>query len=122
MPACTPVTCRGVSRRRVASRLVCGLLRRQSLHQQPPDFGNRLTRVQVLRAGLRTVENRVTAIEPKRIFDFVKPFAGCLVAAVQDPAMRVQESGRPKKPGAVPPVARASRGTAGTENTLVQAV
>src|SRR6266404_5474496 len=40
----------------VASRLVCGLLRRQSLHQQPPDFGNRLTRVQVLRAGLRTVD------------------------------------------------------------------
>src|SRR5258707_6817177 len=76
----------------VASRLVCGLLRRQSLHQQPPDFGNRLTRVQVLRAGLRTVENRVTAIEPKRIFDFVKPFAGCLVAAVQERLDQIQES------------------------------
>src|SRR5260370_16601104 len=92
----------------VASRLVCGLLRRQSLHQQPPDFGNRLTRVQVLRAGLRTVENRLTAIEPKRIFDFVKPFAGCLVAAVQNPPIRLQDRDPPKKPRPVPPLSRPS--------------
>src|SRR5258708_33674773 len=106
----------------VASRLVCGLLRRQSLHQQPPDSGNRLTRVQVLRAGLRTVENRVTTIEPKRIFDFVKQFAGCLVAAVQDPELRAKESGRPQTPGTVPPVDRVSRGIDYTETHHVTAL
>src|SRR5260370_41600415 len=60
---------------------------RASLDLGPPAFGNRLARVQVLRARLRTVEYRVPAIQPERIFDLVKPLAGCLVAAVQEPPM-----------------------------------
>ena len=45
------------------------------------DLGDRLRRVQILRAGLGAVHDGVAAIEPERIFELVEPLAGGFVAA-----------------------------------------
>ena len=45
------------------------------------DLGDRLGGIQVLRAGLGAIHDRVAAIQPERIFELVEPLAGGLVAA-----------------------------------------
>jgi hypothetical protein len=37
----------------------------------------------------------VAAVEPERVLKIVEPLAACLVAAVHDPAVRLQQDGRP---------------------------
>ena len=45
------------------------------------DLGDRLGRIEVLRAGLGAVHDGVAAIQPERIFQLIEPLAGGLVAA-----------------------------------------
>src|SRR5712691_3043974 len=71
------------------------------------DLGDCLGRIEVLRAGVRAVHDGVAAIEPERVLEIVEPLAGRLVAAVDDPALRLQQCSRPEEALAVPPVARA---------------
>src|SRR5712692_3053479 len=70
------------------------------------DLGDCLCRIEMLRAGVGAVHDGVAAIEPERVFEIVEPLAGCLVAAVDDPALRLQERGGAEEALAVPPVAR----------------
>src|SRR4051812_48700527 len=51
-------------------------------HEQFLDFGDRLGRVQVLRAGLGAVHDCVAAVKPERVFEGVESVAGLLVATV----------------------------------------
>src|SRR5262245_4289312 len=51
------------------------------------DLGDRLGRIEVLRAGVRAVHDGVAAVEPERILEVVEALAGRLVAAVGEPAL-----------------------------------
>src|SRR5512138_757814 len=76
----------------------------------------------MLRAGVGAVHDGVAAIEPERVLEIVEPLAGRLVAAVDDPALRLQQRRGPEETVAVPPVARTRRGAAGAQDALVQTV
>ena len=86
------------------------------------DLGDRLRRIEALRAGLGAVHDGVAAVEPERVFEIVEPLAGRLVAAVADPAVGLQQRGRAEIALRVPPVARARRRAAGAQDALVVAV
>jgi len=51
------------------------------------DLRDRLRGVQILRARLGAIHDRVAAVQPERVFEFIEPFAGCLVARIDDPAI-----------------------------------
>src|SRR5512138_2211060 len=76
------------------------------------DFGNRQRGIEVLRAGLRAVHDRMTAIEPERVFECIEPLPRRLIAAVDDPPVGGKQRRRPKVSIAVPPIARARGRTA----------
>ena len=86
------------------------------------DLGDRLGGIQVLRAGLGAVHDRVAAIQPERILEVVEPRAGGLVAACPRSSDRRQQRGRAEVAVAVPPVARAARRAAGAQDALVRPV
>ena len=86
------------------------------------EFGNRLGRIETLRAGLGAVHDGVAAIEPERVFEIVEPLAGGFIAAVLDPAGRLQQRGGSEEALAVPPIARAGGRAAGAQDALVEAV
>src|ERR1700722_10310456 len=71
------------------------------------EIGNRLGRIEALWAGLGAVHDGVAAIEWERVLEIVEPFAGGFIAAVLDPAGRLQQRRRPQEAFAVPPIARA---------------
>ena len=68
------------------------------------DIGNRLGRVQPLRANLRAVHNGVATIELERIFKVIEALASAFVAAINQPAISLQERGRPQIFIAIPPI------------------
>src|SRR5690606_1658104 len=74
--------------REANTRLSALLLPRQ---HQLLDLADRLGRVQALRAGPGAVHDRVAAIQLERILEVVQARAGVLVAAVDDPAVRLQQ-------------------------------
>src|ERR1700752_4737644 len=71
------------------------------------DLGDRLGRIEALRAGLGAVHDGVTAIEAERILEIVEAVSGRLVAAVLQPAISLQQCCRSHEALAVPPIARA---------------
>src|SRR6187455_3431580 len=75
------------------------------------DLGDGLRGVEVLRAGLGAIHDGVAAVEPERIFQFVEPLAGRLVARVDDPTVGREQRRGPEVAITVPPVAGAGRGT-----------
>src|SRR6185437_8175040 len=86
------------------------------------DFGDRLARIEALRTGPRAVQNSVAAIKPKRVFKVVEPLFLRLVATVGQPAPGLQEHRGAEKAIAIPPMARATRGTAEAKDAFVVAV
>src|SRR5262245_48055187 len=86
------------------------------------DLGDGLGRVEALRARLGAVEDGVAAVEAEGILEVVEPFTGRLVAAVDQPALRLQQDGRTEIAVAVPPIARARGRAAGAQDALVEAV
>ena len=86
------------------------------------DLGDGLGGVEALRAGLGAIHDGVAAVEPERVLKIVEPLAGCLVAAVHDPAVRLQQHGRPEEALAGPPIAGTAGAAAGAENAFVQSV
>src|SRR5919198_6602985 len=86
------------------------------------DLGDRLRRIEMLRAGVGAVHDGVAAIEPERVFEIVEPLASRLVAAVDDPALRLQERRRSEEAVVVPPVAWARRGAAGAQDAFIKPV
>ena len=67
-------------------------------------FGNRLSRVETLGAGVGAIHDRVAAIKPKRVFELVETFASHFIAAVGKPAVCLKQYSRTKKFVAVPPI------------------
>src|SRR4029078_8624741 len=68
------------------------------------DLGDRLRRVEALRAGLGAVHDGVAAIEPERVLEVVESLALGLVAAVGEPAVGLQQDGGTEIAIAAPPV------------------
>src|SRR3712207_4348199 len=79
-------------------------------------LGDRLGRVEALRADVRAVHDRVAAIEAERILELVEPLAGNLVAAVGEPAERLEKNRRAEEAIRIPPIARAGGRAAGAED------
>src|SRR5262249_46309253 len=98
------------------------LLSHLPIDHQVLDLGDGLGRVEALRARLGAIHDGVAAVEPERILDIVEPLAGRFVAAVADPALRLQQRGGAEEPLAVPPIARACRAAAGAQDALVKSV
>src|SRR4051812_29668112 len=86
------------------------------------DRGDRLRRIEPLRAGLGAVHDGVAAVQPERIFQVVEPLAGRLVAAVVDPAVCLEQRGGAEIAVVIPPVARARRRAARAQDALVVVV
>src|SRR5690606_12867369 len=93
-----------------------------TLHHHLLDLCNGLGRIQTLRAGAGAVHDGVAAIETEGVFQRVEALAGCLVAAVDEPAIGLQQRGGTKIAVAIPPIGRAGSGAAGAENALVKPV
>src|SRR5260370_29499143 len=89
------------------------------LDQLHLEFGDRLGRVEALRAGFGAVHDGVAAIEPERILEIVEPLAGGLVAGILDPARRLQQRRGAQEAFAVPPIARAGGRAAGAEAAFI---
>src|SRR5215218_2616098 len=70
-------------------------------------LGNSLGGIEALRTGLRAIHDGVATIKPERILQIIESLAGAFIAAVLDPARRLQQCRRAEITFAVPPVARA---------------
>jgi len=64
----------------------------------------------------------VAAVQAERIFERVEPLAGHLVAAVDEPAIRLEQDRGPQELVAVPPITRTRRRAARAQDALVQPV
>src|SRR3990170_2597411 len=91
-------------------------------HHQLLDLGDRLGRVEVLGAGLGAVHDGVAAVEAERVLERVETLAGMLVAAVDDPAIGLQQDRRAEKAIAVPPIAGTRRLAAEAQDAFPHAV
>src|SRR5690606_12385497 len=91
-------------------------------HHHLLDFRYRLGGIEPLRAGLRAVHDGVAAVEAERVFQIVEPFSGGLVARIDEPAVGLQQDCRAEIAVTVPPVARAGRGAAGTQDAFIQPI
>src|SRR5690606_39416296 len=99
--------CRGASASAACRAPCSSVVSVPALDQQLLDLRDRLAGIQDLRAILRAVQDRMAAIEPERILERVEPLARRLVAAVDDPAIGLQQHGRTEIALGLPPVARA---------------
>ena len=81
-----------------------------------------LGRLESLGTGLGAVHDRVTAIETKGVLELVEALTRRLVAAVDQPAIGLDEDGRTEIAVAIPPIARAPARTAVAEDAFVVAV
>jgi hypothetical protein len=86
------------------------------------DFCDSLAGIESLWTSAGAVQNGVAPIKAERIFKSIESPASRFVAAVGQPAPRLQEDGRSQEAIAVPPVAWAAGGTAEAKNTLIIAV
>ena len=72
-------------------------------HHHLLDLADRLGRVQVFRAGAGAVHDGVAAVEAERVLEVVEAFAGGFVAAVDQPAVGLQQDRRAKELVRIPP-------------------
>src|SRR6516225_2340158 len=86
------------------------------------NFGDGLGRIEAFGASLGAIENGVAAIQSKRVFEIIEPRPGRFIAAVDDPAARLQQRGGPEIAIAVPPIAGAAAAAAGAQDALVETV
>jgi hypothetical protein len=93
-----------------------------ALHHHFLDLGNRLGRVQPFGAGFGAIHDRVAAIQLERIMQIIQPLACGLVAAVDDPAIGMQQRCRAKVAIAIPPVAGARGRAAGAHHAFIKPV
>src|SRR5882757_829290 len=87
------------------------------LHHHFLDLRYGPRRIQVLRANVRAVHDRMTPVQPEGVFQLIQPLTGRLIPAVDDPAIRSQQRGRSQESIAVPPVAGARGRAARTQDT-----
>ena len=94
-------------------------MRRLHLHFNLRD---RLARVEVLRAGLAAVHDRLAAVDLEGVVEELEALGRLRVAAVGEPAVRLQEDGRPEVLVRVPPVRGARGRAARTQHAFVEPV
>ena len=94
-------------------------MRRLHLHFNLRD---RLARVEVLRAGLAAVHDRLAAVDLEGVVEELETLGRLRVAAVGEPAVRLQEDGRPEVLVRVPPVRGARGRAARTQHAFVEPV
>src|SRR5215472_2256901 len=92
------------------------------LDHHTPDLGDRLGRIETLRAGFGAIHDGVAAVEAERIFEIVEASSGRFVAAVLEPTMRLQQRGWSHEALAVPPIARARGRAARAQDALIEAI
>src|SRR5216684_8284037 len=85
-------------------------------------IGDRLCRVEALRAGVGAVHDRVAAIEAERVVEPIESLAGVLIAAVGEPTVGLQQDRWAEILVLVPPVARAGCRAAEAQDALPRAV
>lgn len=71
---------------------------------------------------MRAVHDGVAAIQLERIFEIVEAIAGHFVAAIDNPAVGLQQNGGAEIAVGVPPIAWAAGLAAEAQNTFIQAV
>src|SRR5262249_21151060 len=113
------LTDRSAVRARFRSRTRPSVLPRNHLLAELRD---RLRRIQSLRAGLRTIQDGMTAVEPERVLEEIEPFAGGLIARIRDPALCLQQRRRAHIALGIPPVARTRGRAAGAEDAFIESV
>src|SRR6266852_6850117 len=74
-------------RKRTAASISSKCASGPSFDQQLLDFRVSLSGIESFGAGLGAIHNGVAAIEAEWVLQVVKPVAGCLVTAVDDPAV-----------------------------------
>src|SRR5262245_14170040 len=92
-----------------------------ALDHQLLEFGDGLGRIEALGTRLRTIEDGVAAVEAERVLEIVETLARRLVAAVDHPAVSLQQNRRAQVAVLIPPVARAGGGAARAQDALVKA-
>ena len=86
------------------------------------DLGDRLARVEALGARLRAVHDRLAPVQLVRVVQRGEALGGVVVAAVDHPAVRLQQHGGAEVLVLVPPVGGAAGAAAGAQDALVEAV
>src|SRR6476661_1524998 len=92
------------------------------LDHHSPDLGNRFRRIEILGACLGAIHDGVAAVETEGVLEIIKALAGRFVAAVLQPAVRLQERRGAEKTLAVPPIAGTRGRTARAQNALIKTV
>ncbi len=108
-----------------ADALTATRQRRQSHcspHQQLLDLADCQRRIQMLRAHVDTIHDRVAAEEPIRIIQVIEPLISRLVARIGNEAIRLQQAGRADKFVGIPPERRARCRAACAQDALVKAI
>ena len=91
-------------------------------HDTVLDLGNGLGGVEMLRAGLRAVEDAVASVQLEGVVQRLETLLGELVTRVVDPAESLLEDSGTEVLLGVPPVARARSRAACAENALVHTI
>mmetsp|Transcript_5135 Transcript_5135/g.7816 ORF Transcript_5135/g.7816 Transcript_5135/m.7816 type:complete len:254 (+) Transcript_5135:273-1034(+) len=86
------------------------------------DVGNRLSRVQVLRARVAAVHDRMASVQLEGVVQLLQALLGELVPAVLDPAVGLHQHCRAQVLVGAPPVGGAGGGAARAQDALVHAV
>src|SRR5450432_900472 len=88
-----------------------------TLGQHLLDFADGLGGIEVLGAAFCAIHDGMAAVQPKGVLEIIEALAGRLIAAVDDPSIGRQQRRRSKVTIAVPPIAGATGGTAGAQDT-----
>lgn len=86
------------------------------------DLSNSTGGVQTLGASPRAVKDSVATVQREGVLELLATLSTMRITRVSHPAVCLHQDGRAKVRIAIPPVRRASRGTAGAQNALIQAV
>src|SRR5690606_41191367 len=82
-------------------------------HHQFLDLSDCAGRIQPFRADVHAIHDRVAAEQPVRIFQVVQALTGCMIPAVGNETIRLQQSCRADELVRIPPEGWAGRRTAG---------
>ena len=86
------------------------------------DLADGLARVQVLRARLTAVHDRVAPVQFERVVQRLQSFLAHVIPGVLDPPVRLHQDGRTQVAIGVPPVRRTRRATTSTKDALVHPI
>jgi hypothetical protein len=110
------------SRRRPISLELYKVLNYLVIGQPLLDSGNRLSWVQMLRADLGTVHDRVATIQLESVIQLRQTLLRLAITTIFNPAIRLHQDSRSQVLVGIPPIARARSTAASTENAFVHSI